>query len=175
MTISWESTYEQFKSAQRAHIKNTPTLAAKFVLYFILPPVIAVIAFAVLLHDSAVGKHIGESELIIPFALAVGSICGWISRALMLQKIYRNLWSPRDPSRTCNLSISETGIQSERTGIGKAQLEWNAFYRFTEHKKVILIYSTPTRWVNIPREVLSEDQHAELLRLLQTHVGSGSC
>jgi hypothetical protein len=175
MTITWDSTYERFKAAQRAHIRASPKVALRFAFYLILLPVAALIGMVMLSLDILAGKNIGETGFVIPFALLGASIGGWGSRILTLRKSYKNSWPSKTVERRNTLVISEKGICAEFPGVGKTQLEWNAFCRFVESKWIILVYLSETRWLNIPRDVLTEDQHVELVQLLETHIPGGRC
>jgi YcxB-like protein len=176
MTVTWKSTYDRFKSAQRAHIFATPALAAKFALYFLCLPGAALVAIVIVVHDAWAGHHISESEFVIPIALAGGAIGGWVSRVLTMRKLYRNSWPSKAKVRENVLTFTGDGVSAECAGVGKTQLEWNAFCRFVESRQWILIYFSKTRWLNIPRESLTQDQYSELMQYLKAHVGGeGSC
>jgi len=171
MTISWESTYEQFKAGVRARIWASPETSLRFAFNFIFIPILGVIGLSVLLVDIYVGRKIGVAELMIAFALAGWAIGNWVSRPRRLRKLFENAWPPNVTERRTTLIFSEEGVYVECPGVGKSQLEWNAFSRFVPSRKVILIYLSKAPAVIIPREILTKDQDAELIQLLETKVG----
>ena len=173
MTISWESTYKDFNSAQWANRMASPGRTFRQFALLLLCTLGALIYVSIFFLDLATGKAMSDTGLISLFAFVGGSAIGWVSWKLKLMKYYENLWPAKCISRTCTLTISAEGIDSEMTGIGKTEIKWTAFCRFVETKKVILLYFSKTRWVNIPQSALTTDQQAELMRLLEIHVGRG--
>jgi len=171
MTISWESTYKEFNSAQWANRMANPRRTFGQFFPLILCTLGALISVAIFFLDLATGKTMSDTALISTFAFVGGSAIGWISWKLKLLKYYENLWPAKCTNRTCTLTLSDEGIYSEMMGIGNSDIKWSAFCRFVETKKVILLYFSKTRWVNIPQSALTADQQTELMQLLETHIG----
>src|SRR5471032_2347743 len=129
MTISWESTYKDFNSAQWANrVANPGRTFGQFIL-LILCTLGALIGVTIFFWDLANGKAMSDMGLVSIFAFVGGSAIGWISWKLKLRKYYENLWPAKCTSRTCTLTIFDEGIYSEMTGIGKNEIKWSAFCR----------------------------------------------
>jgi hypothetical protein len=176
LMISWESTYENWVAAQRLHRWSNLGTSSSFVFAYVLVPLFGLLPLSQWLID----HHAGDSQdalAQLPWAagFVAWTVLIWATRLRAYRRAYRNSWPSNVKERVNTLVLSDSGIHAITPGVGDTNLQWSAFCRVVENKRMLLIYMSKTKWLNIPQTALTAEQRAELKALLAAHIGGHRC
>ncbi len=167
LNISWESTYEDFKAAQSLHRRSQ----VSFILSYYIVPIICGVLW--ILSFIAAAKN-QPSKLTALLSWTIGStvysIWVWIARTYSFRKAYRNCWPTNAKQKRNTLTFSDDGVDCVTSEVGSSHLLWNAFSRVREDKRIFVLNTSKTRWLAIPKRVMTDEQLSELKSLCSAHI-----
>lgn len=161
MTFQYEQRPEDFAAASRLlqHKVQYISFVSWLVLLGITLPAIRVAmaqgdAFSHALHE-VVASKIGLILVTFLFPVAL-----WLQPSFAARKIV---------TRPVEWTFQNEGIEV-KTSVSSAHLRWDAFLKFREDRKVLLLYVQKGQAQFIPKRVLTVEQIRELRALILAHV-----
>lgn len=164
MRLQYRLTDSDFLDAQSLHAKRgIVPVALRLVIYFLSPAAGLFLCFGAFAASKA--DHFAHFDWI---GFALGAF--WIALPLL----YR--WLLVFQFRRTRTGQGESVLTFEADQIHcadqytKSEIEWKAIRRFSENKKVILLYLAAGKFLVIPKRVCSPGQVEELRQLFQAKI-----
>lgn len=166
MRLQYRLTDSDFLDAQSLHAKRgIVPVALHFVIYFVSPAAGLFFCFGVFAAAKAdrfarfdwVGLTLGVFWIVLPL----------LYRRLLVYQFRRTRTGQGDSVLT--FEADKIHCADEHT---KSEIEWKAIRRFSENKKVVLLYLAAGKFIVIPKRVCSPEQIEELRQLFQAKISA---
>ncbi len=165
MRISYKLDVNDFVSAQHMHYWHRFPARINLILCYGVFPLLGTLGMFLWVTSLITHSAKPFTTSFVVSILVLCAIPAWFY--FNLRRCYRR---SRVSDENCIIDFGEDHIQTELPGHSKSTLEWAAVKSFYEGAKIILLYFAPTRFLVIPRRVLTLDGHAELMELLKRKV-----
>jgi len=165
MTLEFTGTLQDFIDGQRTHAwrKYSPAVA---LFQKILEPIVGLALLIYGIHLIRIGAN-GAFWLV---EIACG-LYVLLATRVIAPLLYRRAYRRRrgGPSHSTTYDFNDGAIECISPGRSEAKLDWKIVRGFVDGPKSLLIYTAPGLFLAIPKRVLDESRHEELLSLLDQH------
>jgi hypothetical protein len=161
MTISYQQTREDVMAATR--------LLCTRLKYFLLGCWVLVLMIAIPSIREAIKAGALSTPGIIQNMVAIFPFMFLSLFLLFLYWLQPRLAARRTILRAVEWNLSDSGVHL-KSEVSSAEIQWPAFIKFREDKKILLMYVQKGQAQFIPKRVLGESQLDELRALVSAHV-----
>ena len=171
MKLTYTLTLDDYKAAQRLHLRQRPERRLAFIFWYVAVPILAVagaIAFAFL--DVSKLTHFAAIYFGIEAALVWLSIYLPIMRIYTTRRCFKQMFPPLRTDRTSSIDLDDERVVSAIPGVSEGKFFWSAIIDFAQNDKVTLLYVRKKAFLFFPTSALSTENRAELDDLVARHV-----
>lgn len=166
MRITYKLTAADYIAAQNFHSRRGPIGFLSIGICYFVAPIVGIFLLLSVVNFRQAGVSFSTlSELFLPLLITLAPL--W----LYLYWRYR-FRASRVSEGPCILDFGEDHIESEMPGVSRSTVEWIAVKRYRENRKILLIYLSRSSFYAIPRRALQEEEHPELIALLDRKLKS---
>jgi hypothetical protein len=169
--LTYTLTLDDYKAAQRLHLRRTLGGRLTFIFWYLVVPILAALgAFAFIFFD--VGKLTHSAAILfgIEAALVWLSVFLPIMRFYAIRKGFKQIFPPSRTDRSSSIDIDEERVLSTIPGVSEGKVFWKGIIDFAQDEKTTLLYIRKKAFFFFPTPALSPDQRAELNALIARHV-----
>jgi len=160
MHITYKLTAADYIAAQSFHSRRGPIGFLSIGFCYFVAPIIGIFLMLSVVNFRQAGISFSTlSELFLPLLITLVPL--WLY--LYWGHRFR---ASRVSDGSCVLDFGDDHIESEMPGVSRSTVEWVAVKRYRESRKILLIYLSRSSFYAIPRRALKEEEHPELIALL---------
>ncbi|MGD0735675.1 MAG: YcxB family protein [Terracidiphilus sp.] len=171
MKLTYTLTINDYKAAQRLHLRQRLGRRLAFTFWYVAVPILAAagaLAFALL--DVSKLTHFAAIYFGIEAALVWLSIYLPLMRFYTMRKCFKQMFPPSRTDRTSSIDIDDERAVSTIPGVSEGKFFWSAIIDFAQDDKVTLLYIRKKAFLFFPTSALSTDERAELNALVACNV-----
>jgi hypothetical protein len=166
MKLEYILTIETYKAAQILHRKQK--LSRQLTVW--VWPSLAILA----LLGTVVFSITHHRELVVDSAAAAAGalfLTIWmpVGRWYNLRKCFKQLFPPARTNRSSFLVIDEEQIVSAVPGVSESRILWRGILFFAQDRKVTMLYTSESRFLFFPTDVLTPMQREDLNEMVNRH------
>ena len=171
MKLTYTLTLNDYKSAQRLHLRRNLSRRLTFIFWYVVIPILAaagVLAFV--LFDVSKLTRFAAIYFGMVAVLVWLSIFLPLMRLYTIRKCFKQIFPPSRTDRSSSIDIDEERVISAIPGVSEGKFFWNAIIDFAQNEKVTLLYIHKRAFLFLPTSCLSPVQRIELNDLVARHV-----
>jgi hypothetical protein len=151
----FQLSYQEFLAGIRLGRRRSPKAMLRFVLSWIWPAFLLLIEIAVLWDAKAQGSKWSDDGL-VTLVLTLLLAASLVFRISRLRRSFRRSRFA-DPERVTALAFNHEYFVVGSTGRSEGRFLWPALYDFAENERVVLVYTSKSRYIVIPKRAMAEE------------------
>jgi hypothetical protein len=161
MIGSYISVFDDYKAAQRLHLKHSPGARARFLGWMIGLPTFTVVFAIATWHESSSATNSGFALAAwLTFCSAVGTFFVVFLRPWNIRRCFRKMRSQSGLGIEVPITVAfdEDAVTYSVPGRQEGRFFWAALQGFAEDSQIALIYIAPKRFLFFPKRALEEKE-----------------
>lgn len=163
MIYVYDLTLEDFKAAQRLHIRHSRRSQWTFIFWHRVLPIISLCCLVLVIRDMG-WHHFSYSPLtggILCGVAWIGLFC-FLMRPFMIRRAFRALRADLKGSHSVELELTNHLLISRIPGKSEGRFERAAVTDFAEDEAIALVYVGKKKFIFIPKRAMPENGWQEL-------------